>query len=353
MKSTPRYWNWLYDSPSEVPTLLKFFNRMGSKRNFYVVNLTTPTGNLRKMLDALTPDGYSISFVGDDDANFAISVRKGDKRVKARIIRVGVSYLVISDASNYLIRNVLIRFLDLYYPDVARVYYSSTDLRKLLENMQNKTDGEIIIGRTVVYSRIKGRKETRGRERQVDVKYTEKLLEETFEEAVEKNEAIDKIEFTLMLEGKEELIGNLSREGVFRCKRSFEIFYKTVLSDASNITSKKVNFFKDRARIERKEPKPVVIQFGSNIFEEKNQNYKFIASIKELQFSSTSVYHSNPYIHLSTVDYLDGSSCDILVTSSNKATVVPQLRSSYASLARLINHIFEKFGEGEVKEYEA
>jgi hypothetical protein len=56
-------------------------------------------------------------------------------------------------------------------------------------------------------------------------------------------------------------------------------------------------------------------------------------------------------VNVSLVDYLDGSSFDVWVLSNKEITLVPQLRASEASIARLMNHIFEKFGEGIIKEY--
>ena len=65
-----------------------------------------------------------------------------------------------------------------------------------------------------------------------------------------------------------------------------------------------------------------------------------------------SVYHSSSYVHMSLVDYMDGSSFDIWILSTRQIVVVPQMRATHTSIARLTNHIFERFGEGSVADHE-
>ena len=298
-----------------------------------------------------SPDGYSVKVEGDNDDDFTINVKKGDDSGNARIIRNDSFYLAISDESRHFIYNVLLRFLNLYYPDISRIFYSSFELRKVLENLEEKTSGQIIADRIVAYKRIPEEdRETKRRE--VAVTYTERPFRAAFQEAIESDEWIDKIEFRLLKENKEELLGYLSREGVFRCKKNFSVFYQTVLLDIAKLASKKIKLYGGRSRLMEKKPKPVIIEFDFDIFKDRSQNRKLIDSLATLQFGSVSLYHSNPYIHLSLVDYLDGSSYDVWVLAFNKITIVPQLRSSFASLARLLNHIFEKFREGAVKDYD-
>ena len=74
--------------------------------------------------------------------------------------------------------------------------------------------------------------------------------------------------------------------------------------------------------------------------------------IADMPDSSISKYHVNPHIHLSLVDYTDGSSYDIWVLASDQLTIIPQIRASGASLRRLVNYVFERIGEGRVEKYD-
>ena len=49
---------------------------------------------------------------------------------------------------------------------------------------------------------------------------------------------------------------------------------------------------------------------------------------------------------------MDGSSFDIWILSTRQILIVPQMRATHASIARLANHIFERFGEGSVADHE-
>ena len=62
--------------------------------------------------------------------------------------------------------------------------------------------------------------------------------------------------------------------------------------------------------------------------------------------SGIAVLHENPYVHISLIDFFDGSAYDIFATSRKAVTIVPQVGASPFSLNRLCNHIFENFREG-------
>jgi len=79
---------------------------------------------------------------------------------------------------------------------------------------------------------------------------------------------------------------------------------------------------------------------------------QYVDALVELDACSVSEYHTNPYIHISMLDYLDGSSYDIWVLTSDKMVIIPQFKATMASMTRLVNHIFERIHEGEVIEYE-
>ena len=86
---------------------------------------------------------------------------------------------------------------------------------------------------------------------------------------------------------------------------------------------------------------------GKTVFEDSNTNEDFISALKKIPHFGYSVMHSNPYIHMSLLDYKDGSSFEILVHEPNKIVILPQIRASSVSLERVIGHISEKFGEGD------
>ncbi len=98
------------------------------------------------------------------------------------------------------------------------------------------------------------------------------------------------------------------------------------------------------------EVRPIAIDYEFEVFREKIQGQKFISVVRKLSNASCSVIHSNPFIHLAVVDYLDDSSYEIWVLSARRIIIVPQVKTSEAALRRLCGYIFEEFGEGEIRE---
>ncbi len=94
------------------------------------------------------------------------------------------------------------------------------------------------------------------------------------------------------------------------------------------------------------EIRPLEINFEQELFKEKSNHANFIGMLSLLEDSSVSVLHGNPYIHLSIMDYIDGSSYDLWVVDSKQILLVPQLNSTIASLKRIVNHIYDYYAEG-------
>lgn len=66
-----------------------------------------------------------------------------------------------------------------------------------------------------------------------------------------------------------------------------------------------------------------------------------ISEVKGLQVAAI---HGNPYMHLLVTDYLNGTSFDVLVTESNRVEIVPGLKASVGSLARVTEAIGSAVG---------
>jgi len=60
----------------------------------------------------------------------------------------------------------------------------------------------------------------------------------------------------------------------------------------------------------------------------------------------------NPYLHVSLFDFIDGSSCDIFVSSPDEISVIPSYTCSVFSLMRIFNQLSKDFQEGNLIEKE-
>jgi hypothetical protein len=100
-------------------------------------------------------------------------------------------------------------------------------------------------------------------------------------------------------------------------------------------------------------PRPIQIAYRTQVFEDKHQNRRLIRVLQRLPDAALSVFHPNPYLHASIVDYSDGSSYTIWITNNSSIAIVPEMRASPGSLERLCNHISEHFAEGIIEEISA
>ena len=275
-------------------------------------------------------------------------------------------YVVITHEKSDYVKNGLQTFFNKYYPDIAKTYLTSNNQERILENLERKTNGKIFSTRLIAYKKNK-RKNAR-RSIESIVKYIDESFIDSFKKARENDEWVNKIDFQLLCPEiiskpsshtesiKQKVIfnGYLSHPGILKCNKNFSAFYKNIVEDVAAIGAENKIFFDKRARIKEEDykSKPVIIEYDYPIFSDKEQNARLINALFELPKSSCSVFHANPYVHTSIVDYIDGSAYDIWVLSSNRISVVPQMKSTFASFERLCDHIFRKFKEGALKNFE-
>jgi hypothetical protein len=126
-----------------------------------------------------------------------------------------------------------------------------------------------------------------------------------------------------------------------------QLFQDSILTPIAQISSRKHEVFRDSSRQPGStDVSAIDIQFGETVFQGREDNVTFISSLDQMARSGIAVLHENPYIHVSLIDFFDGSAFDIFATSRKAVTIVPQVGASPFSLNRLCNHIFENFREG-------
>lgn len=179
-------------------------------------------------------------------------------------------------------------------------------------------------------------------------------LGEAFDWVYQNNGWFQSLEFEAKRESKLYAEMLITRQGIVRTNRHVQEVFESFIIPICDIIHNNILTLSHRGRLERPNylPKPLIIKFAKNYFEDIEDNSKFIEAMKLLKTASISVSHSNPYINISVVDYFDGSSFDLWVLSQNQVHIVPQLKGTVAATKRLINHIFNSFAEGEIEEYE-
>ena len=154
-------------------------------------------------------------------------------------------------------------------------------------------------------------------------------------------------------DGRAELRGTITRDCRFSASGGAEVLFKTIIPKALSLPRERNRLIEASARSAGSDTAELtVIRFDMEIFKDTSMNERYVDMIAKMPYSSISKYHVNSHIHLSLVDYTDGSSYDIWVVTGDKLVIIPQIRASGASLKRLVNHILWHIGEGHVERYE-
>ncbi|KKL27735.1 hypothetical protein LCGC14_2382190, partial [marine sediment metagenome] len=101
------------------------------------------------------------------------------------------------------------------------------------------------------------------------------------------------------------------------------------------------------------EIKPVVIEFFSSPFKDKEGIDALLVILKEYTNCSYAIIHAgNPYLEMMFVDYEDNSSFSLVNFSNRSLIIYPQLYASSSALLKLFAYITERFSDGILFDYE-
>lgn len=234
------------------------------------------------------------------------------------------------------------------FPRISLTFITHKKLKNLLLEFRDRNNfKDLTIVRTTTYSRL-GKKIT------PIVSWPELSLEKAFEWTENENGWFQNLTFKIKKPQCPGVETSISRKGVIKTNGHFNLLYEYFTLPISKTVHENIRFFSRRARLDNssRDIRPLCIDFGYERFREVEENKKFIDSFRTMKASSVSIMHGNPYIHLSLFDYFDGSSFDIWVLSSDKVVIVPQMKASFQSIKRLMNHIFDNYAEGDIKDFE-
>lgn len=149
--------------------------------------------------------------------------------------------------------------------------------------------------------------------------------------------------------------GRVKRDLTFSCDAGFGLFFDSVIARLRTIAAVNRALFMRRGAADSPThlPRPLQMTYDASVFDDKSENRRLIEVLKRLPDSGLSVFHPNPYIHASLIDYWDGSSYTIWVNENSTICIVPEKKASPGSFERLCNHIAEFFGEAMISEVAA
>ena len=370
---------WLYFHHNNLDSIFSAVSRAKLPSHFEIKLFMIISGDdLFAEIRKWTPENYAVEYLEENSNLITLKLTKTIKHIEeynisgylnlVKIANSNIS-LPISYDSLKFVKQVMLKYFNHFYSNVSRLYVSSNQVKQILDKLKESTSGEIVTDRVVSYSRINNKPQIiidkqdklleiqkvkegfKKRTKESDLRWTDEDYSKSFKRAAENDQWIDKITFSVRKENSELFFGSLSRDGLFKCNRNLKLFFSTILDTVSKIGNEKVKLFKQRSRLENNGViKPLTIEFSGNIFKDVEQNHKLVKVLSEFPKSSYTVYHGNPYLHASLVDYCDGSSYDLWVLSEDRMIIVPQLKASFSSISRFCEHIFRRFREGNIKE---
>ncbi len=146
--------------------------------------------------------------------------------------------------------------------------------------------------------------------------------------------------------------GRIRRDFTFSCQSHIHNFLQEIVGSFRAAATKNRSLLQGRSvsDSQTKTSKPLRILYDSRVFDDKSQNHRLIKVLSGMPNAAISVFHPNPFLHASVIDYSDGSSYTIWITDSSAISIIPGVKSTAQSLGRLCNHINEFFGEGDIRE---
>lgn len=280
----------------------------------------------------------------------------GEGGVPVRVAVVGdprtpAIYYAISDCPSKLFKNRFVSLVGRHVSTLSRIVLSSADMVKILDSIAEKDFTVKVKYASTATRRVEG-----GLDSHMDcINKPHKEFFETLDAGV----TMKTIRIECTPEGLAYGAGatgsatlTVARDCRFLAARSADMLFDHVLPQVAEMAASRIGQLRFSASTaERRMPEPLIVNFERDIFADPAQNKDHIAALASMPRSGISVYHANPYLHASLVDYYDGSSYDIWVLVSDKLAIIPQIYASESSMGRLVNHIFEKIGEGKIERY--
>ena len=262
-------------------------------------------------------------------------------------------YVALTLEGGTFVRHGIAPILKRLYPRVVTPFIPHHRLRSMLFAYKETNElSEITITRAS--ARLRFTEGGKHRRAVPIVSWPDMSLEEAFDWVDQNDGWFQSIQF--VARDKSGRLGgavSLTRHGVLRVDRLLSIAFERFVDPVCKTHYENIVLFSGRSRREQEKllAKPLLIDFGVRQFADSSENAKLISAMRRLKKASVSVLHANPYVHMSVADYNDGSAFDLWVLSEEHLVVVPQMKGSIAAIKRVVNHIFDNYAEGEIRDY--
>lgn len=264
-------------------------------------------------------------------------------------------YLMLISNLNSIKHRKIRQFINSFYPFISNLYLIHDEIFSIMEELETNFLYPFV-SRWYIISEKFGKKADK------DIRYRKGLYyKKCFIKAREEDKFVEQIRLDNLDSFSKFNNGlpydfKITRKGeisIFRGK--FDKFFLFLIEKIILVANGKYLLLKDRSReiTVNNEINPVIIEFFSSPFKEKEGIDALIKILKEYTNCSYAIIHAgNPYLEMIFVDYEDNSSFSI-VTFSNKSLIIyPQLYASGSALLKLFDYITERYSDGILYDYE-
>jgi hypothetical protein len=224
-------------------------------------------------------------------------------------------------------------------PEFTSFYVTANDLKSVLDQLSHflSTNAKIRATKVVAYSR----------QEEGNVSFETRPYEAVFRASDEENRYVDKIRFTVLRNDTLLFSGFMARDGQLKfIDGNVDVFFNNLVSVYAELGQEKVEVFSDKERSrDTGDINQIELEFEEQVFQRVEDNVHLIDALENLKNSSITVYHNNPYAHVSVFDFIDGSSCDVFITEPDSVSIVPSYRGSLNSLMRISEQISREVDE--------
>lgn len=325
----------------------------GAKANVLLLKSEDPLGTLKEW----TPRPYRLTVtIRGNKMVLRIQKRDADP-IQVALVKIPNShdhYCAISDCSSANFKGVFMALISKYFPHISKTFITNKDMVSVFDSI--KKQGYRVFIRYASTKRL----HTTGGEPESVAMRTNVAHHNFFKGLHREGASASTVCYTVTDPRSPNAHarhaasgGTLARDCRFLVAGEAGLLFKTIIPEVLS-TSRRRNEYLEKCAESADDdmPEPIVIRFDQKIFGNAKINERCIDMLAQMPNSSISEYHVNPHIHISLVDYMDGSSYDIWVLVNDRLVIIPQIRASGASLRRLVNHIFECIREGKVEKYE-
>ena len=264
-------------------------------------------------------------------------------------------FLVIISNLNSINQRKIQQFMNSYYPFISNFYLIHDEIFKIIEELES----------SFLYpfdSRWYIISEKFGKKADKDIRYRKGVYyKKCFLQAREDDKFVEQIRLDNLISYSKFNNGvpydfKITRKGQISIFRgSFDKFFLSLIEKIILRANGKYLLLKDRSReiTDNNEIKPVVIEFFSSPFKDKEGIDALLVILKEYTNCSYAIIHAgNPYLEMMFVDYEDNSSFSLVNFSNRSLIIYPQLYASSSALLKLFAYITERFSDGILFDYE-